>query len=161
MKQSNRVKRVFGMSVIALLNTLVACGGGSDEGAIGSVASSVNNLVISQPPLEPVVIRSTEDLVVTDSFLFKSHFDIELNVNVSADYDYLIVCYPTENDQPNYEDCLIRRELENGVATEELLLTNDTDQLLVVIWDYDDINTPLSRFWDRSLDGDLIQVSRN
>ena len=169
MKQLNLVKNTTGLCSIVLMTTLVACGGGgSGEGSSSSSNNSSQAPVVTTPDTpviddpgtqEPTVIDSTDDLVVADPFLFQSNYKLDVQVNVDSDYDYLTICYANESGEPNYADCLLRTDLDEGAVTSELLLTNDTYELVVIAWDYADVNNPAVSTWNRQLDGDLLQVN--
>lgn len=162
MKQLNLVKNAVTFGTMILMATLVACGGGSSDGS----SSNGNTNTESEPqtpvvvqPEEPIVITSTEDLVVADTFLFQSNYKLDVQVDLSSQYDYLTICYADDEGQPNYGDCLLRTGLDEGEVSSELLLTNDTRELLIVAWDYADVNNPAVSTWNRDLDGDLLQVN--
>lgn len=166
MKQISSSNKINNLGLMLLMATLVACGGGG--GSDGTSSSNVTSTPVvteaetEQPVIEteePAVITSTEELVVADTFLFQSNYKLDVLVDISPEYDYLTICYADNNNQPDYGDCLLRTDLNEGEISRELLLTNDTDKLLVIAWDYADVDNPVISSWDRALDGDLLQVN--
>lgn len=168
--------------IVVLIMTslsLAACGGGSGESGGGSDSgSSSTQLVSSNAAANDTVttthvvpattaqstVSSTEELVVTDTFLFSSNFKVDVSVTVPATFNHLTVCYAKNGSKlpdakADYDNCLLRADLDSGAFNGALLLTNDTDYLVVSAWDYSDVANPAVTYWNRELDGDLIRIN--
>jgi len=155
---------------------LAACGGGgggSSDGAaldntqVAGSTSGTETASTNEPAAEPIevdevastssAVNSTEDLVVTETFLFSSNYKVTVAANLNSDFDHLTVCYTRDGtDQADYDNCLLRADLNSGVFNGELLVTNDTDYLVVSAWDYADAENPSVSYWN---DGDLISIN--
>lgn len=176
---------------------LAACGGGGGGSSDGTAlentqvagsTSSAETASTTETTVEPVAaavsntpataVSSTEDLVVTETFLFSSNFKLRVAANMASTFDHLTVCYTKDGaDSQNssgsqdnsgaqngtamadYDNCLLRAGLDEGVFNGELLVTNDTNYLAVSAWDYEDAENPSVTYWDRDIDGDLISVN--
>lgn len=159
---------------LLLVSWLTACGGGGETESSTPMASSsaVADSSSANPateteagvqntqPRQPEAVNSTEDLVVNETFLFSSNFLVNVDVDLPANYEHLTVCYTKGlSEEPDYGNCLLRAELEGGMFSGELLLTNDTHQLVASAWDYSNAGNPTLHYWDRARDGELIRIN--
>lgn len=161
--------------VVLSLSLLSACGGGGSDSSEAStsnnnatttqtnVATTVTEPAITDQTNEVVQagpVTSTEDLVVTETFLFSSNYSVKVQADLPDNYNHLTICYTKQgSEQADYSRCLLRAELDQGAFDGELLITNDTSRLVVSAWDYSDADNPSVRYWDREQDGELIRIN--
>lgn len=176
MNISNTKKLQASLLILSSLG-LAACGGGGSEDSSSATSNNMlaevqtnNSEVLSNGAVEnglitdsvpaTLSVNSTEDLVVNETFLFSSNYKLSVTVNLDSRFDHLTVCYSHPgSDEVDYENCLLRADLNAGAYRGELLVTNDTDQLIVSAWDYANVENPLVSRWNRDLDGDLISIN--
>lgn len=165
------------LSLVTIL--LMACGGGGGEGSpqpqnnnnstdplvtqetetmVAEETSITEENQPADPPVVNTAIGSTNELVATDSFLFKSSYDVRVSVQVSPSYGAMTICQLRENLQPDYGHCLLRASLDAGVYEGQLLVTNDTQNLALTLWDFNDAENPAVNYWNLQTDGELIRL---
>ena len=162
---------------LALTALMVGCGGGGGDSSgtstssstTSSTTSTVTETVVETETTETVSetveevateVTSTSDLSAPDNFIFKSSYEIAVQVSVSDQYEALSICLLEAGDiEPDYSKCLLQATLDAGAYQGDLLLTNDTDQLATILWDFEDPNNPRIDRWDRELTGDQLSLN--
>ncbi|MDP2562847.1 hypothetical protein [Psychrobium sp. 1_MG-2023] len=132
--------------VVTLLSITSCGGGGSDESA---TAQPTISQTPSTQPTEPQVTTTptnsaqgatkTTDLIIEPGFSLTS--DVELQIDVFLpdlnERAYLNVCpAPPQGINVNFESCLLRTPLNNGVFKQTILLSQPQVKLVAQVWLY-------------------------
>lgn len=143
------MKPITTLILCSSLVLLTACGG-SDSTTTDTGNTTTNTSTESNSGTTNTVVQKTADLVVAKDFNFDSSSMLEIDVDVSgksAAQSHLSICKDYQaNDaggyEVNFDSCLIRTSLQNGLYQGKLNVTHDIEKLISVVLFMDDVQNP-------------------
>jgi hypothetical protein len=139
-----KLKSVRPASALLLASSLflAACGGGGSSG--GSEPSTT---------AQPDVVRNLANLEIEQSYELRSINELSVEIQMSSDRSFLSICpAPHEAMDVNsfdYAGCMVRSSLDATTRVFNLSLPNHVDQLIAIVWFYENGKTPLIERWQR------------
>lgn len=149
--------------LLALCTALIGCGGGGGPGGAGQSApapSGDSNDAAAEAP-QPTAVTQMNDLAVDQRFVFSSSFPVGVSIDVSTsnpDADYVTVCLPSASEptEPDFGNCLVRSELDDGRLSGEFQITGNTTRVFTVLWDFANPSAPVTRSFEVAPGGEPI-----
>lgn len=146
-----------------LLITLTACGGSGTDGdtstppaetsASDSSTSTNGDGETSSPPA-----TLAAHINVPEGFDFAASklvtVDVQLE-NQSVGETYLTVCRVSSVGKPDYDECLVRTPVKNGLYQGELQVSNDIESLIATLWSFNPAEVINTYTWVREENGQL------
>ncbi|GAA62248.1 hypothetical protein P20311_0013 [Pseudoalteromonas sp. BSi20311] len=132
--------------IVCSLSLLTACGGTGDESAAPAptnVAPTVADPVKAEP-------QGMASLVINNDFNLSTKFNLAIDVTLSRGDEkaYLNICQKKSNtERADYNNCLFRAPLTQGVLTTTLAMSRQDIALVAEIWFYDTSTQPLAFTW--------------
>ena len=132
--------------IVCSLSLLTACGGTGDESAAPAptnVAPTVADPVKAEP-------QGMASLVINNDFNLSKKFNLAIDVTLSRGDEkaYLNICQKKSNtERADYNNCLFRAPLTQGVLTTTLAMSRQDIALVAEIWFYDTSTQPLAFTW--------------
>lgn len=147
-------------SILASMTLMTGCGGGGggDEGGSGSASSgtgsnpsgSSTNVVTASAQTQSIT-----DLSISYDNSLESVYQVDVDVvlNQLAGKDaYISICDNAEAqgdaNQVDYDNCLVKSSLEDGLAEFDLRVVNHCESLIAVVWVMKPDQTPLVYTFD-------------
>lgn len=132
--------------IVCSLSLLTACGGTGDESA-APAPTNVAPTVADPVTVEPQGMAS---LVINNDFNLSTKFNLAIDVALSRGDEkaYLNICQKKSNtERADYNNCLFRAPLTQGVLTTTLAMSRQDIALVAEIWFYDTSTQPLAFTW--------------
>ena len=143
------------LSTLLVVIGLTACGGAEEVDEATSTTTNNDSTVTSEDSTTVDVEtfyegkEGTAILQVPDGMTFDSDFDLTVDVDISSrtvDRAFLSICKNFEDNEGtitvDYESCLVRTSLNNGVYSDVLDISNEIDELAFAIWFYSEGTEP-------------------
>lgn len=123
---------------------LAACGGGGGGSSSGSASSTT---------AQPDEVRNLANLEIESANELKSISELNVEIQMSSERSFLSICpAPEETIEVNsfdYAGCMVRSSLDATTRVFDLNLPNHVDQLVAIVWFYENGKTPLIERWQR------------
>ena len=154
--------RIFSRIFFYIMTILIiACGGNDQDSNITpniqtkNVADN-NSDTISINLSDPV--STTSELIVPNGFSFSTTYSIYIDIDIShlsSTRAYLSICGEFTLDAyqditVDYESCILRTGMNNGIYTGDIQVPNDKEQLVIAIWFYDANIAPSMTLWNKN-----------
>ena len=148
---------------ITLTILLCSCGGGrnsdqerdtaqgraaSDQTSTTDGGSQINQAQIGTDPVE-----SSLEITAQEDFLLESKSRINLVIDIPAlskRRAYLSLCHLDNEGVIDYQNCMLRTPLRNGILERDIVIANDIETLKIAIWLYSLDDDPLEFQWQRA-----------
>lgn len=136
-------------SILASMTLMTGCGGGGGggEGASGGGTASFT--------AASAQTQSITDLSISYDNSLESVYQVDVDVvlNQLAGKDaYISICDNAEAqgdpNQVDYDNCLVKSSLEDGLAEFDLRVVNHCESLIAVVWVMEPDQTPLVYTFD-------------
>ena len=141
---------LFG-SILASMAMMTGCGGGGGEGGSsgsGSASSPTAASVAAQT-------QSIDDLNISYDNSLESVYQIDVDVilnQLAGKQAYISICDNGEaqgdENQVDYDKCLVKSSLDDGLAEFDLRVVNHCESLIAVVWVMEPNQTPLVYTFD-------------
>lgn len=140
-------------SILASMTLMTGCGGGGGggEGGSGSASSGSSTSVVAAS----AQTQSITDLSISYDNSLESVYQVDVDVvlNQLAGKDaYISICDNAEAqgdpNQVDYDNCLVKSSLEDGLAEFDLRVVNHCESLIAVVWVMEPDQTPLVYTFD-------------
>jgi len=132
--------------------SLIACGGGGGSDSSAPAAPDTSQTEPEETPVEPVVEVNTVDVVASEDFLVKSTAELTLSIEIADlrfERAYLNLCHQTDSAEIDYNNCIVKTPLKNGMFEKTITIGHDVDQLELQVWRYDPTAEPYTYVWVR------------
>jgi hypothetical protein len=142
--RNSKLKSARPATALLLASSLVlaACGGGGSSG--GSASST------GAPPDE---VRNLANLEIEQDYELRSINELSVEIQMSSDRSFVSICpAPDEAMDVNtfdYAGCMVRSSLDATTRIFGVTLPNHVDQLVAIVWFYENGKTPLIQRWQR------------
>jgi hypothetical protein len=136
-------------SILASMTLMAGCGGGGggDEGASSGGSASFT--------AASAQTQNNTDLSISYDNSLESVYQVDVDVvlNQLAGKDaYISICDNAEAqgdpNQVDYDNCLVKSSLEDGLAEFDLRVVNHCESLIAVVWVMEPDQTPLVYTFD-------------
>lgn len=129
------------------LSAIVTVGCSSETGSGGNTSQAASS---SSTQEESPADISTVDLIASETFDFNSQQQVSVQVNLAelaSERAYLNICYAQQDGTIDRDNCLVQAPLEQGSFSTQLALGGHQSQMVMEIWSFSDLSTPLSYYW--------------
>ncbi len=95
---------------------------------------------------------ASEDVVANPNFGFDSVSVVRINITIDAlkyRRAYINICHKNNDDELQYDNCLLNTPLKNGELHSDLTVANGVGSLGMEIWVYSVDEIPLKFIWSR------------
>jgi hypothetical protein len=130
--------------LVACSLVLAACGGGGEGSSNGSAPNTT---------AEGDEVRNLANLKIEQAYELRSITELSVEIQMSSDRSFLSICpapdEPMDVNSFDYDGCMVRSSLDATTRFFDVNLPNHVDQLVAIVWFYENGKTPLIQRWQR------------
>ncbi|MCG9748951.1 hypothetical protein L1D54_00490 [Vibrio brasiliensis] len=137
-------------SILASMTLMAGCGGGGGGGDEGASSGGSASFTAASAQTQNIT-----DLSISYDNSLESVYQVDVDVvlNQLAGKDaYISICDNAEAqgdpNQVDYDNCLVKSSLEDGLAEFDLRVVNHCESLIAVVWVMEPDQTPLVYTFD-------------
>ena len=137
-------------SILASMTLMTGCGGGGGGGDEGASSGGSASFTAASAQTQNIT-----DLSISYDNSLESVYQVDVDVvlNQLAGKDaYISICDNAEAqgdpNQVDYDNCLVKSSLEDGLAEFDLRVVNHCESLIAVVWVMEPDQTPLVYTFD-------------